>query len=172
MSFLRGNYLTPTVVAVAVAAAVVDEVTLLHTPGNSLVPAASEAPFVPSAEPHLQDADSFVPTGLPSQVYRLIQEVHQSVDAEAVHSTTESDNAVVSQENPGVVPRLLEVVALEVVVPSAPEEVPGGAVNHAAARQLVDAGDVDASSVVDLVAYSSFRPTSVSRGRLVLAPPS
>ena len=53
VTFLRGSYLTPSVVVVAVAVAVVDEAALLRKPGNSLVPAASEAPPVPSKETHL-----------------------------------------------------------------------------------------------------------------------
>ena len=56
VTFLRGSYLTPSVAAavvVAVAVAVADEATLLRKPGNSLVPAASEAPPVPSKETHL-----------------------------------------------------------------------------------------------------------------------
>ena len=102
----------------------------------------------------------------------MLQKVHQSVDAEAVHSTKASDNVVASQENPGVVPQLLEVAALEAVVPSAPEVVLVGAANHAVARLLVAAVDVDESSVVDSVADNSFRPTAASRGRLERAPPS
>ena len=57
VTFLRGSYLTPSVAAavvvVAVAVAVADEAALLRKPGNSLVPAASEAPPVPSKETHL-----------------------------------------------------------------------------------------------------------------------
>ena len=57
VTFLRGSYLTPSVAAavvvVAVAVAVADEAALLRKPGNSLVPAASEAPLVPSKETHL-----------------------------------------------------------------------------------------------------------------------
>ena len=55
VTFLRGSYLTPSVAAAVavVAVAVADEAALLRKPGNSLVPAASEAPPVPSKETHL-----------------------------------------------------------------------------------------------------------------------
>ena len=57
VTFLRGSYLTPSVAAAVAAAvavvAVADEAALLRKPGNSLVPAASEAPLVPSKETHL-----------------------------------------------------------------------------------------------------------------------